>query len=138
MARPRLSLLLIAALIPPLAHAALPPPPTDLVDWPMNWSPDDPGAVAADALIDKPAAKNGPITLRDAHFYSGDTRVKFWGVSLAFGANFPTHEQADVVARRLARFGINAVRFHHMDNQPFPNGIFANASLDALSPEALD
>ena len=45
---------------------------------------------------------------------------------------------ADALARRFARYGINAVRFHHMDNQPFPNGIFADHGLERLSPEALD
>lgn len=125
----------IAALTAP---AALPPPPTDLFDWPMSWSPDDPGALAADALIDKPAGRNGPVTVRDGHFFNGTSRLKFWGVNMAFAANFPTHAQADAIARRLARFGVNAVRFHHMDNQPFPSGIFADTSLEALSPEALD
>lgn len=92
---------------------------------------------AAD-LLDKPAGRQGPIVCRDGHFYSGETRVRFWGVNIAFGANFPTHAKADLLALRFARYGINAVRFHHMDNQPFPNGIFADASLTALSPEALD
>ena len=130
MAPPRWLALILTLLLGAAAPAALPPPPADLVDWPMKWSPDDPGALSADNLIDKPAAKNGPITIRDAHFYSGDARVRFWGVNFAFSANFPTHEQADAVAHRLPRFGINAVRFHHMDNQPFPNGIFADRELE--------
>ena len=31
---------------------------------------------------------------------------------------FPTHDQAERVAARLARLGINCVRLHHMDNHP--------------------
>ena len=40
----------------------------------------------------------------------------------------------------MAKFGINAVRFHHMDMRTFPNGIRSDKSGDtrALSPEALD
>ena len=59
-------------------------------------------------------------------------------MNLAFGANFPTHAQADLMARRLGRFGVNAVRLHHMDGHPFPDGIFADKTLTTLSPEALD
>ncbi len=118
--------------------AQLPPPPTQWADWPTTWNADDPGEMAADALLDKPAGRRGGIVVRDGHFFSGDARVRFWGVNLAFGANFPTHAMADQLARRFARYGINAVRFHHMDNQPFPNGLFADAGLEKLSPEALD
>ena len=120
------------------AGAALPPPPAEWADWPTTWNADDPGELSADALLDKPAGGRGGIVARDGHFYSGDARVRFWGVNLAFGANFPTHAMADQLARRFSRYGINAVRFHHMDNQPFPDGIFANAGLETLSPEALD
>ncbi|HEY2585414.1 MAG TPA: hypothetical protein VGI81_06610 [Tepidisphaeraceae bacterium] len=122
----------------PLAWAALPEPPKEMAPWAMPWGNDVPGLVSADGLIDKPAAKNGPVVARDGHFYSGDQRVRFWGFSIAFSGAFPTHEQADEVARRLAHFGVNAIRFHHIDNQPYPNGIFADRTLETLSPEALD
>ena len=64
--------------------------------------------------------------------------MRFIGVNIAFGGNFPPHEQADAVASRLAAFGVNIVRFHHMDNQPYPNGIFADQGCEALSVEAMD
>ena len=120
------------------AVAQLPPPPTAWTDWDTSWHADDPGELSANGLLDKPAGRRGGVVVRDGHFYTGDTRVRFWGVNLAFGANFPTHEMAEQLARRFARYGINAVRFHHMDNQPFPNGIFADWHLEQLSPEALD
>ena len=130
------SLLLVAS----FAFSAPPPPPdpSTLALWETSFDPAAPGLLAADSLLDAPAGQHGGIVVRDGHFYSGDNRVRLWGMNFAFGANFPTHEQADAVANRLARFGINAVRLHHMDNQPFPNGIFADASLTTLSPEALD
>jgi hypothetical protein len=129
-------LVLILASLP--AFAELPPPPTDLSPWPMTENPGDPGEASAAGWIDAPAARLGPIGVKDGHFYSGPNRVKFWGVNLAFGANFPTHAEADRLAVRFRNFGINAVRFHHMDNQPYPNGIFADSSLVNMSPEALD
>jgi hypothetical protein len=36
-------------------------------------------------------------------------------VNLCFDACFPEHEEAERLAARLARFGINCVRMHHMD-----------------------
>jgi len=130
----------VLLLLTGLAGAAVPPPPApgDLADFPTSFLPDAPGAVSADALLDKPAGRNGPVVVRDGHFYSGDKRLRFWGVNVCFAANFPTHAEADVVAARLARFGINAVRFHHTDMAPYPRGIFADNSLTTLSPEALD
>ncbi len=130
--------MLIGLLWSASAFAQLPPPPTEWADWDTAWHADDPGEMAADGLLDKPAGRRGGIVVRDGHFYSGDARVRFWGVNLAFGANFPTHGMADQLARRFNRYGINAVRFHHMDNQPFPNGVFADQGLETLSPEALD
>jgi len=132
----------IAAFIPLLlltfiARAQIPAPAKDLADWPMPYAGTFP-AISATDLLDKPAGRNGGIVVRDGHFFTGDKRIRFWGVNLAFGGCFPTHEQADAVALRLSTFGINAVRFHHMDNQRFPNGIFADKLLEKLSPEALD
>src|SRR5688572_7893059 len=105
-------LLLLAA---PAALALLPPTPQDLVDFPFSYAPDAPGAMSAHTLLDAPAGRHGPVVAQDGHFYTGDRRIRFWGVNLCFAACFPTHEQADKVAARLARFGVNAVRFHHMD-----------------------
>jgi hypothetical protein len=64
------------------------------------------------------------VTVKDGHFFVGEKRLRFWGVNLCFGANFPTHEEAKKIAPHFAKLGINAVRFHHMDNQDAPEGIW--------------
>lgn len=117
---------------------AAPPAPDRWVDFPVSYAADAPGVFSADSLLDKPAGRNGPVVVRDGHFYTGDKRIRFWGVNICFSGCFPTHEQAERVASRLARFGVNCVRFHHMDNSKFPRGIFADDKLETLSPEALD
>jgi hypothetical protein len=127
---------LFSSLLVLTTTAQLPPPPKDLADFPFSFAPDAPGVFAL--TLDKPAARLGPVTVKGDHFYTGDQRIRFWGVNFAFSACFPTHDQADQVAARLSHFGINAVRLHHMDNQKFPNGIFADDKLETLSPEALD
>jgi hypothetical protein len=111
-----------------------------LTPWEMSYATDAPGVMSAQCLLLAPAGKDGFITSRDGHFYAGDSnrRLRFWGVNICFTGAFPTHEQADTVANRLAHFGVSAVRFHHMDRDPWPQGIFADRTLETLSGEALD
>jgi hypothetical protein len=102
-------------------------------DWPDN----------AEINFTSPpiAVDSARVIARDGHFYlAGDKgeRVRIWGVNLCFGACFPTHADAKRVAKRLAAFGINSVRFHHMDNQRFPRGIWDAKDPMKLSTEALD
>ena len=78
------------------------------------------------------------IAVRDGRFHRGGERVRIWGVNLCFGANFPSHADAEKVAARLAAFGINSVRFHHMDSSGFPRGIWDPDDPAKLSDEALD
>jgi hypothetical protein len=71
------------------------------------------------------------------HFHV-DTRVRIWGVNLCFGANFPTHEDAPLVARRLAAAGVNSVRCHHLDTSRWPRGIWNARDGKTIEPQALD
>ena len=102
---------------------------------------------ASDLLIDYPG--QDPATVVDArghlragsdgHFYFENTgrRARFWGVNFTFNANFPTcpdeplragefpdDRVSEKVARRLAKLGLNVVRFHHVDTSVSPNGIW--------------
>src|SRR4051812_31023516 len=122
--------------------AAPPAPPTtqQFAPWPIVYGPDVPGVMSADALLDAPAGKDGFVRADRDHFYIGDTgrRLRLWGVNICFAGCFPTHADADAVANRLAHFGVNCVRFHHMDHFAWPRGIFADENMESLSPEALD
>ena len=91
------------------------------------------------AFTPKPIEPNAQrVVARDGHFWDGNERLRVWGVNLCFAANFPTHADAERVAARLAAFGINSVRFHHMDAHSFPRGIWDAKDPMKLSPEALD
>jgi hypothetical protein len=59
-------------------------------------------------------------------------------VNLCFAANFPTHDEADRMAERMAQAGINGVRLHHMDTDVYPNGILDPAHPLQLHPEACE
>jgi hypothetical protein len=84
---------------------------------------------AGTRVLDPPAGKHGFVKVKDGHFYFEDgTRARFWGTNLCFGACFPEHKDAEVMANRIAYFGFNAVRLHHMDYFFEPNGIFEDTA----------
>ena len=56
-----------------------------------------------------PIPVHGPrLIAREGHFYREGRRFRIWGVNLSFGANFPTHADAEKVAERLAAVGLNS------------------------------
>lgn len=90
-------------------------------------------------LSDAPAGKYGFLKTTSAgHFefeHRPGVRAKFWGVNLCFTANYPTRENADMLAERLKRSGYNTVRFHHFDRfLTAPGG----GPSHVLDPETLD
>jgi carbohydrate binding protein with CBM4/9 domain/cellulase (glycosyl hydrolase family 5) len=101
------------------------------------WDDASPGVTNISAWLEKPAGAHGFVAARDGHFFAGDKRIRFFGANLAFGGNFPTHADAEKVAARMAKFGINCVRFHHMDTSTAPNGILQK-DRRTLDPESLD
>ncbi len=123
-----------------LAPHAFADEPAPLFPFVLPWDDASPGVANASDLIDTPAGKLGPIVARDGHLYEGPKRIRLLGVNFCFGANFPRHQDAEKVAARLAKFGINAVRLHHMDMMSTPDGIFARdgRTLDADQLDRLD
>ena len=123
-----------------LAALAAPVPAAELFPFVLPWDDAAPGATDVSSWLDKPAGRNGFIAARDGHLFAGDKRQRFIGVNVAFGANFPRHEDAEKIAGRMAKFGINCVRFHHMDMQTAPTGIFTKdgRTLDVDRLDRLD
>ena len=66
-------------------------------------------------LLDAPAGKHGFTRIEDKHFVNDAGRIRFNGINVVGGACFPSHEQAERMARRLAHFGFNMVRLHFFD-----------------------
>lgn len=65
---------------------------------------------------EKPAGKRGFLKVQGDNFVFEDgTVARFWGTNLNSGACFPTHDQAEKLAKRLASYGCNMVRFHQID-----------------------
>ena len=82
------------------------------------------------SFLNHPLTAADSVFVKDGHFYTvgddlapntaDDRRIRFYGVNLAFGANFPLQGDAARIARRLRRLGVNLVRLHHMDTTVDP------------------
>jgi len=65
---------------------------------------------------EKPAGKHGFLKVKGSKLVFEDgTEARFWGTNFNSGLNFPPFEFSEKVAKRLAKIGINIVRFHQMD-----------------------
>ena len=107
----------------------------------LPWDDSSPSATDVSFFLDPPAGKHGFLQVKDGHFYFEDgTRIKFWGTNLDAGTIFPTHEQAEKIAARLAKFGFNIVRLHGLDREYKPLGVFDSDFPDTqhLDLEQLD
>jgi len=103
--------------------------------FPEQMDPDSPMNIGK-LVLDAPAGKHGFVTVKDGHFYFEDgIRARFWGTNLVFGANFPSKKEAEIMADRLAFFGFNAVRLHHMDFYFEPRGIFEDIAPAYKDPQ---
>ena len=88
------------------------------------------------AAAHAPCGVHGRVVVRDGHFECEDRPgepIRFWGVNVSSGANFPDEDKAEGIAAHLAALGYNAVRIHHHDG-----GLVAqNPDTTALDPDAL-
>jgi len=67
--------------------------------------------------LDRPAGRHGFVRAEGGRLATDAGPIRFWATNLCFEACFPSREQAERVAARLARLGINCVRMHHMDSR---------------------
>ena len=75
---------------------------------------------------EKPAGKHGFMKASGSHFAFVDgTPARFWGMNFNGGACFPEFDYSEKVARRLAKAGVNIVRFHQLDAEWNTPNIFS-------------
>jgi hypothetical protein len=109
----------------------------------LPWDDDAQTVIDLSGLLPKPAGGRGFVRATSEGQLATDAgRIRFWGTNTTFAANFPDKADAERIARRLAKFGVNLLRFHHMDNQSVldrRNGIWKTTRPDReLDPEQLD
>lgn len=106
-------------------------------DMPPGLAPDATPHAAPLGIADR-------IVIRNDHFFTAGVsgvptsarRVRFFGVSLALSANFPSETDGETLARRLAALGVNIVRLHAID-QPAQDSTSGPVGMlrDAASPQ---
>jgi hypothetical protein len=104
--------------------------------FPFVVSPETPANVTnVSILLPCPAGKDGFVSTRNSHFATAAGPIRFWATNVCFEGCFCSHELAERLAARLARFGVNCVRMHHMDN----SGIWGKSpDHTTIDPEKLE
>jgi len=95
---------------------------TDTSGWyPFTFPLDDVNLDAIDLtqFLDAPAGKHGFVEVgKDGQFHFADgTRARFFGTNIGGHRAFPEKEDAEVLAARLAKYGVNLLRIHAIDGQ---------------------
>jgi hypothetical protein len=135
MMHPIQSLRLAVAIVWAVAAAHAQPTP-----WILPWNDASPGVTDFSAL-NSSIGTNRVAVDTDGHFSVNGQRIRFLGVNFAGDSPFMPTNNADAVAARLAKFGINNVRFHHMDAPWAYNGGILNytsASSTNINASQLD
>lgn len=107
---------------------------TDTAGWfPLGASDQILSGSALDAspLLKAPAGAQGRVVVKEGrfHFESGG-RARFFGVVLLPPLGFPEPERADALADRLAKSGVNLVRFDDFDAPLGPRRSLFNDARD--------
>ncbi len=104
--------LLAAAL--PLSACARPAAPGGWFVWPVVEP-------AAGSALDTSALNGAPLSrvaVKNGAFVDGAGRpLRFFGVNITSDDAFPSAAEAELLAARLAKAGVNIARLHHLDNQ---------------------
>ncbi len=112
----------------------------DLVPFAPPWDDGAAGPVDLRPVLGQGAGSIAPVRVRDGHLVAGDRRLRLFGANLTAGACFPDHATAEGVAGRMAKFGLNGVRFHFLDStwgeQKLVN--YASGSWTNWSPDVQD
>jgi len=128
---------------PILTERMLPMETTDVNEW-YEWAfaLDNPALEEIDLsfLLDPPAGKHGFLSVgEDGHFYFEDgTRARFFGTNVGGPDCAPDKREAEVIAERLARYGVNMLRLHTPDSRWGTLINYERGDTRHLNEEALD
>jgi len=116
---------------------------TDTSGWyPFTFPLNDVNLETIDltGFLDGPAGKHGFVTVgEDGHFHFADgTRARFFGTNVGGQRAFPAKKDAEVLAARLAKYGVNLLRIHAIDGQWGQFIDFSKGDSRHFKPEAFD
>ena len=88
----------------------------ELFQFYIPWDDSSSTATSVSSWTIKQSRTIGRVYVRaDGHFYVNGKRMKFFGVNIGGGAIFPRKEDAEKIAKRLVKLGVNLVRLHGLD-----------------------
>lgn len=103
------------------------------VPFVLPWNDATPTVTDFSAL-NAPIGTNRVMTDTNGHFVVNGQRLRFLGINFAGDSPFMPTNNADAVAARLAKFGVNAIRFHHMDaSWAYNGGLLAYTSTSSTN-----
>ena len=134
--RPGALVVLIGLLLPAACFGA---------DAPEGWFAFQMPALGSEGtLVDmswlspEPAGAAGFVRIEGGRFVDGHgKRLRLLGTNCTFAGAFPPKDAAPRVAARMRAFGMNVVRFHHIDTHTAPRGLW-NKDRRTLDPAQLD
>lgn len=107
----------------------------------FEWQPVEdgrPSSVDCAAWLDAPAGRRGAVLAEgDRLVFEDGTPVKFWGVNICNARVAPSEADAVAWAGKLAKYGVNAVRFHKFTWHGAREGIGSAERSTDLVPEGL-
>jgi len=114
----------------------------ELKPFSLPWNDATAGLTNLQTWQPDPIGPESRVTVSpDGHYSVNGQRIRFLGVNITAASPFPTAERAEGHAARLARFGFNAVRMHHMEAPWDKNNVLIDYSAGTsreLSAERLD
>jgi hypothetical protein len=107
------------------------------VPFVLPWNDAAPGVTDFSGM-NPPIGSNSWVSVTPEGRFSVDGgRLRFLGVNFAGDSPFMPTNKADAVAARLAKFGVNNVRFHHMDaSWAYGGGILSYTSTRSTNVNA--
>lgn len=91
-----------------------------------NWFPftpensHDEGIISMNDWLDAPAGKHGFVQIKDENLvFENGKSVKFWGTNICSRLPYVEAAEADKFAAFLAKYGVNAVRFHKFSSHGY-------------------
>ncbi|KAA3606627.1 MAG: hypothetical protein DWQ06_01080 [Calditrichaeota bacterium] len=108
-------------------------------DWLENPLPWDSFPIDLSFLNHKPAGKFGFLQTKGENFvFEGNKKIKFFGVNLSGEQCFPEKEEAEILAKRLAKMGVNLVRIHHLNVKWSSKRLFYSDEKGYLKSDAVN
>lgn len=114
----------------------------ELQPFTLSWgaSHDSPASLAQ--TLATPAGADGRVVVTpEGSFAVSGERIRFFGVNVGAAAAFPPHAEAAAAADQLARFGVNSVRFHHLEAPWAKDAVlpdYAAGTTRRLNPDRFD